>query len=459
MAEAKRVLYLGDSLSMGAFGRTLDSELRNARHEVYTYVTGGATPYYWLSLYGPMNCSIGHWEKTPHSDVRRNVVKRVPKVEELLARHSPEVVIVQTGTNLYATLRSKRRSKEQNVREVVNLIENMCKTVVNSGAELYWIAPPDSHTGRYPRALQDEMLALTRSVVERYGFLFQSASVTRFTDPYPKTDGIHYGPTEAKAWGSHVATHFTDWAAGRVPRPDVAARQRVMVAAAAPPAELATEQAEPPRAIVVKVAVPDEAVPRAIPVAPPRAIPVGKMAPTLVASSSSLSFSPLTAIPAPAAPESWPVSPPAPEARNQSETDEPPGTTGAPGSEAPKHEVFVVRRAQLADGASDVVDVTMTLRTKSNLPHMSEVTYKSAFAIYEWEVIKVSRGSYPYNVIRVAHPVVWNGRRMGVADYEIGRTTSLKLKVLSAYPSLEQLQTIDDLPLALELPVYTASLD
>lgn len=47
-ATAPRILYLGDSLSIGAFGQTLDQSMRSAGFEVHTAVAGGASPYYWL---------------------------------------------------------------------------------------------------------------------------------------------------------------------------------------------------------------------------------------------------------------------------------------------------------------------------------------------------------------------------------------------------------------------------
>ncbi len=52
------ILYLGDSMSMGAFGKVFDMKLREAGFEVYTYVAGGATPYYWLSRYEPIASNI-----------------------------------------------------------------------------------------------------------------------------------------------------------------------------------------------------------------------------------------------------------------------------------------------------------------------------------------------------------------------------------------------------------------
>ena len=108
---AEKILYLGDSLSMGSFGRTMDSEMRAAGHEVYTYVTGGATPYYWLGIYDVQKTTIGQWEKTPEKETRKKTAT-VPKIEDLLRKHVPDIVVVQTGVNLYAQLRSKQRSKK-----------------------------------------------------------------------------------------------------------------------------------------------------------------------------------------------------------------------------------------------------------------------------------------------------------------------------------------------------------
>lgn len=390
-AEAKRVLYLGDSLSMGSFGKTLDTRLRESGHDVFTYVTGGATPYYWLSLYAPMKCTIGHWEKTPGYDRRVKVVT-VPKVETLLDRHKPEITIVQTGVNLYASLRSKRRSKQENVAEVSRLIENMCKTIRASGSTVYWITPPRSHPDRYPDQLQDEMASIMKRTAGRYGFVFESGRVTRFTDPYPKTDGIHYGPTEAGAWARKVSAHLVPWS-GANPPVLVASRDRVPREAdgrQTVPTAHAPGEAKVPRPEIVRLPAESE------------------------------------------------------------QADDRGGTAND------DDDIFVVRKARDADSPSDVVVVDMVLRRVSTTPPPSAITYKSALAIYEWEVVNVEKGSYPHRFIRVAHPVYWHGRVMPAARFEPGKRWSLELAVLSTYPSLEQLQTIDDLEIDLDLPVYIA---
>ncbi len=204
----RRVLFLGDSFSIGAFGRTFDQTLRDAGFAVYTSVSGGGTPYYWLSDYPPVSISIAYWERTPHSQRRLSSISPVPKVETLLERWDPHIVVVQTGTNLYSTLRSEKRSKEANVRELENLIGKMCRTVSAGGRKCFWITPPDAHPGRYPRELQYEMLYLMQRTAGRYGRVFNSYAVTEFKGSYPGSDGIHHGPSDARRWGQSAARDF-----------------------------------------------------------------------------------------------------------------------------------------------------------------------------------------------------------------------------------------------------------
>lgn len=213
-----KVLYLGDSLSIGSFGQTFDSSLRSSGFHVHTVVAGGATPYYWLKNYQALPCTIGFWEKSEESERRVGYVRAVPKIEDLMATTRPTVVVVQTGVNLYATLRSKRRPKEENVEEVRSLIDQMCYAIAEAGAISYWVLPPHSHEERYTRELQEELASLMRGVVEKYeGTVFESQKVTKFVDPYPATDGIHYGPAEARGWAEKVSSHFNDFMKGAPP--------------------------------------------------------------------------------------------------------------------------------------------------------------------------------------------------------------------------------------------------
>lgn len=479
-AWGRRVLYLGDSLSMGAFGRTLDSEMRAAGHEVYTYVTGGATPYYWLSVYAPISSTIGHWEKTPESDRKYKYIKAVPKLEGLLDLHDPEIVVVQTGVNLYSTLRSKRRSHEENVREVTTLLENMCRTITKGGRACYWISPPASHPERFPSELQQEMLTLMKRVVEKYGVVFDSGSVTRFADPYPETDGIHYGPTEAREWAAKVAVDFVAWS-GKL---DLPKRRRPLLFASREPMNqptIAMVRTAPPRPMPAPAptpaAMPTSKRPTAAMFrrAPANASPAAA-SPAPPPAPSAPTAAPIVAVPPPPAdseeeiPFAVPVearipipSPPSEDDGLIAEGELPKAVPVAPqkpavASPSPAPDVYVIRKALPDETPSEVVEVDIILRRKSVVPHLSDVPYEKAFAIYEWEVVGVDAGRYPHSVIRIAHPVVWGGRMTSAANFEIGKRWSLELALLSRYPSLEQLQMFDDLDLQPNLPIYIAKL-
>lgn len=423
---SQRVLFLGDSMSMGAFGIELDHEMREMGFEVYTFVAGGATPYYWLSRYQPISSSIGYWQKTPKEDVRKRYIKAVPKVEKLMEQHNPDVVVVQTGTNLYATLRSKRRTKEENIKELEALLEDMAKAVTKNGRKVYWITPPDAHPNRYPVELQEEMSGIMRRVVGKYGAVFDSRKVTKFTDPYPKTDGIHYGPTEAKTWAQVVANDFNTQFNGAMiagNAPD-AGKEEAMKAA------LAANQAPKVAALVEEVIgskapempkeeVPKEEVPKATPA-------VAKVEPVKEV-----------------------VETPAEMPKEQITKAE---AISAEYAETMAREASITPPAEWAP-----LEVELKLVSKSTVEHINNVTYHHCFVLYEYEIIRV-KGNYPYKHIRIAETAVMNRRKMPALGYEIGKIRGMKIDPLSFYPNLEQWQLNDELPLRPELPIYIASM-
>ncbi|MEM9478387.1 MAG: hypothetical protein AAGA58_01855 [Verrucomicrobiota bacterium] len=464
-----KVLYLGDSMSMGAFGETFDQEMREAGCDVFTHVAGGATPYYWLSRYSSISSSIGYWEKTPTAESRKKYIRAVPKVEKLVEDYRPDIVVVQTGTNLYATLRSKRRTKEANILEVETLLQNMAKAATMYGADIYWVTPPRSHPRRYPYELQEEMASIMKRAVSRYGRVFDSRSVTEFTDPYPKTDGIHYGPTEARAWARVVGADFRRFLEERdhlrPPRPKrpilLASNdddkkggilKRLLVKSTTPGA-LGSENTTGPQ-----VAMAASAPPKTPPVTKPATTPV----PTARVTTPPVEKAPPVTVAktTPPAPESAPVvakvesTPPAP-------VPAPTSTMAAevqpPVRKAPQPKI-VVTTAEPVGSKWGTIVATLRLKAKSHIPHINNVTYDHCFALFEYEVVDVHSGDYPYDTIRIAETVCFNRRRMPALDYEIGKVRALKLDPLEDYPNLQVWQMNDDLSVRPELPVYIPSM-
>jgi hypothetical protein len=396
--SATRVLYLGDSFSKGAFGRTLDATMRAAGLEVYTSVTGGASAYDWLPEFGTTSTDIGYWEKTPKKEFRLTHISRIPKINELVDRWRPHIVVIQGGTNMYSVLTSKRRPREQNAAELERLLNRIGDIVTSSGAKLYWVTPATAHPQRFSPALQAEMREILHRVGRRHGRTFDSYAVTRFTDPYPGTDGIHYGPTEAAAWSRLVAKDVIQYS-GRMGGPGrrgFAARTRNTAA---------TETAAPARS---------------------RGI-FDLFRRKRQASNNQ-----------PEQAEQKKSTPPSATANNS-----PPAGTSPPPS--PSH-------------AAHALDVEVVLREKSAVANLGEVTYRSALGVFDYEVVAVHQGAYPAKSMRIAHLIVMNNQYTSINQRPLGSRMRLHVEPLSKYPNLEKIQTIDNLPPAYDLDVFVPKL-
>lgn len=396
-----RVLYLGDSFSKGAFGRNLDAQMRAAGLEVYTSVTGGASAYDWLPEFGATSTSIGYWEKTPKKEFRVTHLSRVPKINEMVERWRPNVVVIQAGTNMYSVLTSKRRPKPQNIAELERLLNRIGQIVSSSGARLYWITPATAHPKRFSAELQAEMRAILTRVTNRYGRTFDSYSVTRFSDPYPGTDGIHYGPSEATAWSRLVAKDviFYSGHLGASSRRSVAARG----------SETESGGAARGRAFW-------DIFRRNRPPSPPPGQPERR-------ATSTPDAPPVTIRPAEDPPPATPPNPAQPET-----VDAPP------------------------------LEIEVVLRQKSAIGNLGEVTYRSALGVFDYEVVAVNQGTYPAKSMRIAHLIVMNNQYTSINQRPLGSRMTLLVEPLSRYPNLEKIQMVDDLDPAYDLDVFVPKL-
>lgn len=155
------VLFLGDSMALCGFGPRLDDKLRTwGVPLVNTYMACGTHPLSWTALkaYAKAQSLCGYWsietgDAGPVSFQDTYGMKRghrpsrytVPKIEELLPRLRPEVLIVQLGNNLFDLL--KGRDKARNGAALEPFIRPFLAKIAESGPavrRIYWIAPPVS---------------------------------------------------------------------------------------------------------------------------------------------------------------------------------------------------------------------------------------------------------------------------------------------------------------------------
>lgn len=206
-APPKCVLYIGDSLSVGKFGELLHGYLARAfgPKNVALYASCGSSPESWLRGEPTFVTKCGYREEAEDRYAVVDSVTRhaTPKLEDLIARYRPSILIVQLGTNWMDRLMTGNPSKESEVRGYFH--EFVVATRHSPVQEVIWIMPPDS--SHYPRRVQELVAEVLRSGVasQNSWTLIESRPMTR---PYilGKTgrDGIHYNSQASADWAEKV---------------------------------------------------------------------------------------------------------------------------------------------------------------------------------------------------------------------------------------------------------------
>jgi hypothetical protein len=191
-ASASSTLLIGDSHSVGAFGKTLDSLMRaDQTREVRTVASCGSI-IRWFYTGTPTPC--GFLQIDTEGKVTESLKSPTPLLSGLLAEQKPDLIIVELGANYMvgypdATL----------VRDV----EQLLKDIDSTGAKCLWVSPPDSRKYREQRKL---LVARLEKLVSARCQWFDSLQFTR----YPDTggDGVHYSTSTmipiAKEWATQV---------------------------------------------------------------------------------------------------------------------------------------------------------------------------------------------------------------------------------------------------------------
>ena len=197
-AHAEKVLFIGDSHTVGHFGTHFDQNLRFAGHSVVTVGSCGSIPRWW-SNGQETNC--GFFSKDLSGTEFRARKAPTPLMSDLLLELSPKIVVMEFGGNYLNYLEDEFVIKD--IKKIVSL-------VTSSGATCFWITNPDSRNNRHalPRILN-----LIREGVGSRCTLFVSSTVTRYPDV--GGDGVHYWGTEGyaitKSWADLAFEAFLDF--------------------------------------------------------------------------------------------------------------------------------------------------------------------------------------------------------------------------------------------------------
>jgi hypothetical protein len=206
MAGAPRVLYIGDSHSVGPFGHELDGALRASYPlwKIETYASCGSSPNWFL----PGNGASGHtsacgtwFHRYNPQDASKleslTAAAPTPLIGALLASH-PDTVIVALGANM--------ADWDKGGLFGIDTAKKLADAIVAGGASCVWIGPPDEagHMARDAAKAQVTRLnaALKSALGETCRFV---ESHTSYDPSWPDPMKLHYPPAPAKAWANQVA--------------------------------------------------------------------------------------------------------------------------------------------------------------------------------------------------------------------------------------------------------------
>ena len=211
-ANAARVLMIGDSLTVGEFGEVMYQYLvaLHGSANVALYASCGSSPENWLRDEPPFVTKCGFRQQTPdENDIidfkngrpPRHVV--TPKVENLVAKFRPDVVIVQLGTNWMDIIASPSRTRQLDYNSILDRFVSAIRSS-RTVSHIIWITPPDS--SHFNRRTQRTVERMLRDASDRDHF--QTIISSRLTHYIPgKTggDGIHYNKDAGTDWAHAVA--------------------------------------------------------------------------------------------------------------------------------------------------------------------------------------------------------------------------------------------------------------
>ena len=266
-----KVLILGDSLALCGFGERLDERFRKSPgvNATFTYIACGTNPLSWLKerpyTHIQTHCGFVSLESNPgsgHVKALHDVYGQtrghvpgshpVPKLEDLLVSLQPDILIMQTGTNLF-DLFPDHKSVNPNrhgpaLRSyLVPFVTKAARTPSNL-RKIYWVASPTS--GRVSKEIQDFVLEQTRSDIGHIAEVIDSRTLVSYPYRHMEPDKEHFIGADMDQWADKV---FEIVERDLANRSIASLKPLSQTAVAEAPVPEATPPAEPPKAKTLEV--------------------------------------------------------------------------------------------------------------------------------------------------------------------------------------------------------------
>ena len=207
------VLILGDSLGLCGFGKRLDQKFRADPRvkSVFTYCTCGTNPLSWLKekpyAHVQTHCGYLSIESLPDSHAikelrdiygmtRGHTPKShpVPKLEDLLAKIQPDILVMQTGANLFGLFSGREKVKPDHdaamLRKYLVPFVKKAITPPSKLRKIYWVAPPTS--GRVPGEVQEFVFEQTQNDIGSVTHVIDGRKLVVYPYKHMEPDKEHF---------------------------------------------------------------------------------------------------------------------------------------------------------------------------------------------------------------------------------------------------------------------------
>jgi hypothetical protein len=219
------VLILGDSLGLCGFSKRLDEKFRADPRvkSVFTYCTCGTNPLSWLKEkpYAHVQTHCGYWsvESRPDSHAikelrdtygtpsgHRPTSHQVPKLDDLLATIQPDILVMQTGANLFGLFSGREKVKPDRdgpmLRKYLVPFVKKAITPPSKLRKIYWVAPPTS--GRVSGEVQEFVFDQTQKDIGSVTNLIDSRKLISYPYKHMEPDKEHFVGEDMNKWADKV---------------------------------------------------------------------------------------------------------------------------------------------------------------------------------------------------------------------------------------------------------------
>jgi hypothetical protein len=196
----------------------------------------GTNPLSWLKVkpYANIKTYCGYWsiESDPGANKPKELIDTygrpegsipnphvVPKLEDLLDRLNPDVLVIQCGNNFFSAFEDKVTVRKnyhgEMIRSYIEPLVNTLATQTSRLRKIYWVTPPQ--VGNVSVEIQEFVHEHIRLNATRVATIIDSRKLTRYPYKSMSADHEHFWGAEADAWGASVHQRITeDWAAQSV---------------------------------------------------------------------------------------------------------------------------------------------------------------------------------------------------------------------------------------------------